>query len=485
MTGLAWDHQNGLLYAVDNAGLFAVADFSGLTVSPAYASGQAFVALAVHGTTGRIYAISAGAGGAASVPALYEVDLGDRSNTASGSLTKIADLDFTVNTADASAWDADFDDSTGELYLNLREDDAQPRVLRSIDLATGETLFRDNPGQASLAMATAPAPPAVRWTSDLVYDSTPPHGIQLDADSNVLPGDTAGAQVTGVGDVNGDGFEDVLVADSEADGGQGRVFVLFGGETGVTDALMDYAWNKAVFGGDFPAGPNGIVIRGGAGEHLGRTASGAGDVNGDGISDFVLGYTDSALRGGAYLVYGDRLLAAEILTSQLGDPSLGASAAGVKIRGAANGDDAGSSVSGAGDFNSDGLGDFIIGTGAGDETYIIFGSLSHVGAGGLLNLSTLAPPAGIRIQAEAAGDHFGQSVSGAGDVNGDGVDDVIIGAPYYEAQKGAAYVLFGHQDYAEADAPSPIDLGRLRDTAGPFGAPTLVLTTVIPRHGGA
>ena len=119
----------------------------------------------------------------------------------------------------------------------------------------------------------------------------------------------------------------------------------------------------------------------------------------------------------------------------------------------------------AGDVNGDGFDDIIVGAPLGDdggtdagEAYVIFGK-----AGGFANidLATLAPADGFIIQGDAAGDEAGTSVSSAGDINGDGFDDLIVGAPFGDDggdDAGEAYVIFGSAA-GSADFPFDFDLG--------------------------
>src|SRR4028119_589358 len=107
---------------------------------------------------------------------------------------------------------------------------------------------------------------------------------------------------------------------------------------------------------------------------------------------------------------------------------------GFAINGIAALDRSGTSVSSAGDVNGDGFDDLIIGATGADpngliyagQSYVVFGSNSGFAAG--LNLSTLSGSNGFAINGIAASDSSGSSVSSAGDVNGDGFDDLIIGA---------------------------------------------------------
>src|SRR4028118_784786 len=126
---------------------------------------------------------------------------------------------------------------------------------------------------------------------------------------------------------------------------------------------------------------------------------------------------------------------------------------GFAINGIAVGDGSGFSVSSAGDVNGDGFDDVIIGavsadpngiSGAG-QSYVVFGSNSGFGAG--LNLWDLNGSNGFAINGIAASDSSGSSVSSAGDVNGDGFDDLIIGADAADPNgidiAGQSYVVFG------------------------------------------
>ncbi|MCB9992109.1 MAG: FG-GAP repeat protein [Hyphomicrobiaceae bacterium] len=118
------------------------------------------------------------------------------------------------------------------------------------------------------------------------------------------------------------------------------------------------------------------------------------------------------------------------------------------------GDVAGYSVSSAGDVNGDGIADLIVGAPYGDdggadvgEAYVIFGrDVAHGAAAfGTIDLSTLDPADGFVIQGDAAGDIMPSSVSAAGDVNGDGVGDLIVGTWHGDdggTDAGEAYVIF-------------------------------------------
>src|SRR4028119_2007107 len=126
---------------------------------------------------------------------------------------------------------------------------------------------------------------------------------------------------------------------------------------------------------------------------------------------------------------------------------------GFAINGIAAGDLSGNSVSSAGDVNGDGFDDLIIGAILADpngisfagQSYVVFGSNSGFGAS--VNLEELNGSNGFAINGIAAGDQSGFSVSSAGDVNGDGFDDLIIGAIWADpngiSDAGQSYVVFG------------------------------------------
>src|SRR5215211_996130 len=186
---------------------------------------------------------------------------------------------------------------------------------------------------------------------------------------------------------------------------------------------------------DIAAGQGGGFALNGAAEldFSGFSVSGAGDVNGDGLADLIVGANgadpNGAYSGQSYVVFGR----ADGAAVELADIAAG-QGGGFALNGAAEGDESGFSVSGAGDVNGDGLGDLIVGAPSADpngaysgQSYLVFGRADAAA----VELAGIAAGqgGGFALNGINAYDNSGRSVSGAGDVNGDGLDDLIVGAP--------------------------------------------------------
>lgn len=259
-------------------------------------------------------------------------------------------------------------------------------------------------------------------------------------------GDFQGFSVSNAGDVNNDGFDDLIVGASTADpngSSSGESYVIFGGNhTGDTGSI-----NLANLNGS-----NGFALRGvGTGDLSGRSVSNAGDLNGDGIADLLIGAPNGDPNGNnsgeTYIVFGHN----DLGSSGNFDLSGLNGSNGFVINGNDGGDFSGRSVSNAGDLNGDGIADIIIGasraetssSGGVGESYVIFGS-NNIGSSGSLELSSLNGNNGFTM--DGIDLSTGYSVSNAGDVNNDNIDDIIIGA--YDADgngtaSGQSYVVFG------------------------------------------
>ncbi|MEL6266886.1 MAG: integrin alpha, partial [Pseudomonadota bacterium] len=216
-------------------------------------------------------------------------------------------------------------------------------------------------------------------------------------------------------------------------------------------------------------GTNGYTLTGvSAGDFAGFSVSGAGDVNNDGIDDLIIGAYLADPSGGSdagetYVVFGTAANTGATVDLSALDGS-----DGFRLDGGGSGDRSGYSVSDAGDVNGDGFDDIIIGayradpgsqTDAGDS-YVVFGSGSGFSAS--LDLDALNGSDGFALSGVDAGDEAGWSVASAGDVNGDGFDDVIVGAPGADNDAGESFVVFGRS----TAFPARIDLGSLNGNNG-------------------
>lgn len=270
--------------------------------------------------------------------------------------------------------------------------------------------------------------------------------IPEDPSSACRPGDEFGLSVAGAGDVNGDGYGDIAVGARGFDGSlsplstpnTGRAYVFFGGPwfVGVGAERAD------------------VVLTGSAADdRFGAAVAGAGDTNGDGFADLVVGAHLSDANGtdaGAVSWYFGR--------------STGVAPAPVQISGAVASDNFGASVAPLGDINRDGFADFVVGA------YLVGAAPNDNGAASfyLGNAAGTVTPAGTIFGETTPNpdDQFGLAVGGAGDVDGDGFDDAVVGATRHDVcaapapfcfNAGRAYVIMGPTITTRGAAANPQD----------------------------
>lgn len=224
-------------------------------------------------------------------------------------------------------------------------------------------------------------------------------------------GERIGEEIGVLADQNGDGRAEILLGGATGAGGNGVVYVVDGKATGATVNLADVA-----------AGIGGYAITGMAGDAAGVSVADAGDVNGDGRHDILIGASGS---NAAYVVFGQAGHAAVDLAD------VAAGTGGYRIEAEAAGDLDGMVVLGGQDLNRDGLADLVIGAAGNDEgganagaVYVVWG-----GAGQTVDLALVAQGIGGAKVVGAAGSRAGAMLAFAGDANGDGTVDLLIGQP--------------------------------------------------------
>lgn len=257
----------------------------------------------------------------------------------------------------------------------------------------------------------------------------------------VNAGDLAGAAVGSVSDLNGDGRAEILVGAPTMENGvktdAGAAFVLWGLAAGGGIDLND----------PFTASGKGFAIKGEqAGDLAGTTITSIADLNGDGKADIIVGAPGNDFAkvdaGAAYVVWGKSTGSVVNLTN------VAAGTGGFRIIGEGKNDAIGSVVGTLGDQNGDGKSEILLGSAKVDAggldsgaAYVVFGKST----GTEVDLSDVAAGIGGYRIAGDVNDSAGSAVTGLGDINGDGIADMLISAPGNDS----AYVVYGKNDTTE------------------------------------
>jgi Ca2+-binding RTX toxin-like protein len=326
-----------------------------------------------------------------------------------------------------------------------------------------------------------------------------------------------GYRVGAAGDLNHDGIDDLVVTAAPTNGQNGKVYVIFGKDTATQGAFQ----HEVLLAG--LNGANGFVIQSASGIFGSAGVAAAGDLNNDGIDDLAIGQhldgrmhvlfgRETQLSGDFQAAYADTDLTGAIGQSAF-DPSDGRFGYSVAVVGDIDGDGlddlavgafgnsglgvasatyvifgraaglpanfsvagldgtngfriqgtianwSGFSVAAAGDVNGDGREDLIVVAPLGKEAYVVYGRDAATDPfGATLSLASLSADDGFRIAGTA--NLTGFSVSGAGDVNGDGIDDLVVGS----SGAGQAYVIFGQTHRTLGPAGGTLDGGASHDT---------------------
>lgn len=243
-----------------------------------------------------------------------------------------------------------------------------------------------------------------------------------------------GRSVACAGDVNGDGYSDVIVGANfftDGESFEGAAFVYHGSASGISNVIVTQLESNQVNG------------------NFGRSVASAGDVNGDGYSDVIVGasqYSDGQAGEGVAFVYHGSASGINTTIKAMLECNLASAQFGI-------------SVSCAGDVNGDGYSDVIVG----GNTYSNGQSNEGVIAvflGAAAGVSTV--PA-TQVESNQATGQLGYSVAGAGDINGDGYSDIIVGAYTYsngQANEGVAYVYFGSATGINIATPTLLEMNQ-------------------------
>ncbi|MEM9388059.1 MAG: integrin alpha [Pseudomonadota bacterium] len=286
------------------------------------------------------------------------------------------------------------------------------------------------------------------------------------------PYDAIGLSVAGLGDINGDGFDDAFIGDPGFGGfyfagSPGRSYLIFGRSDGFPPVSP------------LPEPGTGVLLRTLGRDNFAGVSQRVGDVNGDGLDDILVGAwrkardVDNQTTGQAYLLFGRPDFGTQVLVL---DNIQNRPGTGTLFTGLNNGDGTGSDVVGACDLNGDGIDDMLIGAYGADAdgvnsagvTYVVFGRTRFPP---ITPLGILSPQVGgdgsvgFVVKGSEEFDRVGNDVA-CGDVNADGRADLLL----------SPYVLFGRSD----GFPAVVDLADLRPENGGDGSQGFLVSVEQP-----
>lgn len=270
--------------------------------------------------------------------------------------------------------------------------------------------------------------------------------------------DRSGNSIAIIEDVNGDNFDDILIADKwndEYEINAGKIYLIFGRSSG---------WEMDISLSNSNASYHGIHYL----DHAGYSVAGVGDINGDTFGDFIIGaYLNDELgtnAGQSYLIFGKEL-------GWNNDVNL--SNADVSFNGEHEYDSSGTCVTGVGDVNKDGYDDFMISSPGNDESENSAGQIYLMLGKDTWNSEYNLSDVDASFCGENSNDNLGRAISGGFDINNDTYDDLLIGSTNYKSGScmGKTYIIFGKEsgwamDVSISNADASFIGEKTSDTSG-------------------